>query len=474
LIDRFLQVQKAAQRSRDISIHNRSGLVEGKAYDRTGRVSSDPRQLQQFIFRRGKVSVQLRHDDLRTPVKISGSMVIPKPLPGEKNFGFAGVRQVANRWESLKPAPVVGQDGCHLRLLEHEFRDKDCIRIRSFAPRQLATLTLKPGDQGYAKLRAFNEVLLHPFAPVNSYTIAITPLQAEALRTLLKRQGFEFFDRPYTIFFAQKAKLSIAVYEKGPKVVVQGKDTEDFVRFYLEPEILKEARVGYEEVLQPEMFEPHFGIDESGKGDFFGPLVIAGVYVECEIARHLLSLGVIDSKRIGSDKRIGQLADGILRTPGLAANIVLIGPEKYNSLYEKVANLNDLLAWGHARVIENLLMQRPDCKRSLSDKFANERVIQNALLKQGRQIQIDQRTKAESDIAVAAASILARNKFVRWLDTRGAQLGIALPKGVSGPVKSAARAVVGKVGRDALRTLAKMHFRTSAEVLDENANEART
>jgi ribonuclease HIII len=474
LIDRFLQVQKAAQRSRDISIHNRRGLVEGKAYDRTGRVSSDPRQLQQFIFRRGKVSVQLPHDDLRAPVKISGSVVIPKPLPGEKNFGFAGVRQVANRWESLKPAPVVGQDGCHLRLLEHEFRDKDCIRIRSFAPGQLAALTLKPGDQGCAKLRAFNEVLLHPFAPVNSYTIAITPLQAEALRTLLKGQGFEFSDRPYTIFFAQKAKLSIAVYEKGPKVVVQGKDTEDFVRFYLEPEILKEARIGYEEVLQPEMFEPHFGIDESGKGDFFGPLVIAGVYVEREIARHLLSLGVIDSKRIGSDKRIGQLADGILRTPGLAANIVLIGPEKYNSLYEKFANLNDLLAWGHARVIENLLMQKPDCKRSLSDKFANERVIQNALLKQGRQIQIDQRTKAESDIAVAAASILARNKFVRWLDTRGAQLGIALPKGVSGPVKSAARAVVGKVGRDALRTLAKMHFRTSAEVLDENANEART
>jgi ribonuclease HIII len=407
-------------------------------------------------------------------VKISGPIVISKPLPGVKNFSFASVRQVADRRESLEPALVIGQDRCHLRLLEHEFRDEDRIRIRSFAPRQFTALTLKPVDQRRAKLRAFNEILFHPFAPLNSYTIAITPLQAEALRILLQDQGFEFVVRPYTIFFAQKAKLSIAVYEKGPKVVIQGKDTEEFVRFYLEPEILKEARVGYEEVLQPEMFEPHFGIDESGKGDFFGPLVIAGVYVEREIARHLLSLGVMDSKRIGSDKRIRQLADGILRTSGLAANIVLIGPEKYNSLYEKLANLNDLLAWGHARVIENLLMQRPDCKRSLSDKFANERVIQNALLKQGRQIQIDQRTKAESDIAVAAASILARDKFVRWLDTRGEQLGIKLPKGVSGTVKSAARAVVEKVGHDALRTIAKMHFRTSAEVLRENANEART
>src|SRR6202021_3067263 len=128
--------------------------------------------------------------------------------------------------------------------------------------------------------------------------------QAEALRKLLKDKGFEFVDRPYTIFFCQKAKLSIAVYEKGPKVGVQGKETEDFVRFYLEPEILKEARIGYEEVFNPAMFEPHFGIDESGKGDFFGPLVIAGVYVDRGIARKLMEAGIQDSKKIGSDKKI--------------------------------------------------------------------------------------------------------------------------------------------------------------------------
>ena len=309
---------------------------------------------------------------------------------------------------------------------------------------------------------------------MNSYTISIRPSQAEALRNLLKDRGFEFADRPYTLFFAQKEKLSVAVYEKGPKVVVQGKETEDFVRFYLEPEILKEARVGYEEVLNPAMFEPHFGIDESGKGDFLGPLVIAGVYVDREIARQLLALGVTDSKKISSDNRIHQLAEEIGRTPGLAANVVLIGPEKYNLLYEKFGNLNDLLAWGHARVIENLLLQRPDCKRSLSDKFANERVIQRALLKQAREIQIDQQTKAESDIAVAAASILARAKFVSWMETRGKALGIVLPKGVSAAVKSAARAVVEKAGRDSLRTIAKMHFRTSAEVLDESGREPKS
>ena len=299
---------------------------------------------------------------------------------------------------------------------------------------------------------------------MNSYTVPITAEQAEALRALLADQGFDFVERPYTIFFAQKGKLSVAVYEKGPKVVVQGKETEEFVRFHLEPEILKEAKLGYEEILNPEMFEPHFGIDESGKGDFFGPLVIAGVYVDKGIARQLINIGVMDSKRVGSDNRIRALAEEIRRTPGLIYNVVLIGPQKYNSLYEKFANLNDLLAWGHARVIENLLEARPDCKRSLSDKFANENVIKRALLKQGRMIQIDQRTKAESDIAVAAASIFAREKFVQWLDRANKQFGIVLPKGVSAAVKTAAQALVAKHGFDALQSAAKTHFRTAAEI----------
>jgi ribonuclease HIII len=199
-------------------------------------------------------------------------------------------------------------------------------------------------------------------------------------------------------------------------------------------------------------------------------LVIAGVYVEREVTRHFLTLGVTDSKRIGSDSKILRLAEEIRRTPGTSVSIVLIGPEKYNTLYDKLANLNDLLAWGHARVIENLLEQRPECTRSLSDKFANERVIERALLRQGRRIKIDQRTKAESDVAVAAASILAREKFVSWLDNRSRQLGIRLPKGVSAEVKSAALQLVEKFGRDVLGTVAKMHFRTSAEVLGENIN----
>jgi ribonuclease HIII len=125
-----------------------------------------------------------------------------------------------------------------------------------------------------------------PDKAITLYTTPVTPAQAAKLRALLREEGYKFETRPYTLYFAQKDKLTIAVYEKGPKLVAQGRGTEDFVKFRLEPEILGEAKLGYEEVLNPEMFEPHFGIDESGKGDFFGPLVIAGVYVDRDLARH--------------------------------------------------------------------------------------------------------------------------------------------------------------------------------------------
>src|ERR1700755_2835643 len=165
---------------------------------------------------------------------------------------------------------------------------------------------------------------------MNSYTHPLSPSQVTKLRALLQDLGFEFSPKQYTLFFAQKNKLSVAVYEKGPKVLVQGKGVEDFIQFELEPKILGEARLGYEEVHSPEMFEPHFGVDESGKGDFFGPLVIAGVYVDRGIARKFLEAGVQDSKRIGSDKRIRDLADVIRKTPGAVGDTVTIGPERYN------------------------------------------------------------------------------------------------------------------------------------------------
>ncbi len=295
------------------------------------------------------------------------------------------------------------------------------------------------------------------------HTCALTMPQALKLRTWLTEGGWKFEPRPYTIYFAQKDRLTVAVYEKGPKCVVQGRGTEDFVRFTLEPEIIGEAKLGYEEIHNPVMFEPHFGIDESGKGDFFGPLVIAGAYTDRESTHALREAGIVDSKRITSDARIRELAKVIRETEGVAFSSITLAPEKYNTLYKKFGNLNRMLGWGHAKVIENLLDLRPECPRALSDQFADPSLIERMFKEKGR-IKLESRTKAESDTAVAAASILARERFINWLRDTGREIGVPLLKGVSGPVKDTGRELVKRFGGDVLLRVAKVHFRTAHEV----------
>jgi ribonuclease HIII len=308
---------------------------------------------------------------------------------------------------------------------------------------------------------------------LTSHTAPLTAAQAARLRELLEERGYDFEPKPHTLYAAKKGKLHVAVYEKGPKLLVQGKETEDFVRFLLEPEVLGEARLGYEEELDPAMFAPHFGIDESGKGDYFGPLVVAGAYTDAAIARALMAAGVMDSKRIASARRIRELAAKIRAVPGIATSVVAIGPERYNEMFASFGNLNRLLAWGHAKVIENLAAQRPGCPRALSDQFARPEVLARALKQQGVAIELEQRTKGESDIAVAAASILARERFIDWIDKTSAAGGIVLPLGASAAVVEAARQVVARHGPAALGKVAKLHFKTTSGVLG-NSNGSGT
>ena len=298
-----------------------------------------------------------------------------------------------------------------------------------------------------------------------SFTFKVDSAQAAKLRGILEEKGFTFREVPYTLYGAQKQKLTVNAYTSG-KLLVQGRGAQEFIEFTLEPEVLGEAKLGYDEVHNPEMFQPHLGIDESGKGDFFGPLVIAGVFVDGELPRQLLDIGVKDSKQITSDKRALDLAEEIKELITLDRfNVVVISPEKYNALYVKFRNLNSLLAWGHATVIENLLTRWPNCPRALSDKFAHESLIQRALKEHGKKIVLQQRTKAESDIAVAAASILARAAFLTRLQYLGEKAGVTLPKGASAQVKAVAKEIVAKSGPEALKAVCKFHFKTYAEVI---------
>src|SRR5215207_3343398 len=301
--------------------------------------------------------------------------------------------------------------------------------------------------------------------PLTSHTCKLTATQAEALNKHLAASGFEFREVPYARFAATKEKLSVLFYESG-KLVVQGKGTQDFVEFVLEPEILKEVKLGYEEVLNPDLLLARFGVDESGKGDFFGPLCIAGVYVNEAVVRTWKDSRIRDSKNISSDKKIAEFADLIRDTPGCVVSVVPIGNEAYNRLYSKMKSVNTLLAWGHARVIENLLLQKhrmdPPPVRAISDQFASSKeVVAKSLMSLGREIELVQRHKAEADLAVAAASILARNEFVKRLAGLEKQFGMKLPKGASAAVDAAAKEFIEKYGAGEMPKVAKMHFRTA-------------
>ncbi|QPD05889.1 MAG: Ribonuclease [Candidatus Nitrospira kreftii] len=204
------------------------------------------------------------------------------------------------------------------------------------------------------------------------------------------------------------------------------------------------------------------GIDESGKGDYFGPLVIAAVFVDATTQRELTLIGARDSKKL-SDGRVLEMAHDIkIICPH---SVIAIGPQKYNELYAKMRNLNRLLAWGHAKALENLLERGIRCERAISDQFGDERLILNALQEKGRTIVLEQRTKAESDLAVAAASILARAEFLIRLKRLSGEAGTTLPKGASPAVELAAKMIIKKHGRERLESVAKLHFKTTQAVL---------
>jgi len=301
--------------------------------------------------------------------------------------------------------------------------------------------------------------------PLTSYTGKLTDEQASVLQASLRARNWKPREVPYARFAFESDKTNIVFYESG-KLVVQGKGTQEFIEFVLEPEILKQARLGYETLLNPELLLPRIGVDESGKGDFFGPLCIAGAYINESVIKAWQDAGIRDSKNISSDKKIGELAEKIRKTPGCVVNTVVIGNEAYNRLYAKMKSVNAILAWGHARVIENLMAQRhqmnPVPVKAISDQFAASKdVIAKALMSLGREIELVQRHKAEEDLAVAAASILARDGFVTGLAKLEKQFNVELPKGASTAVDAAAKKFVETQGAENLSKIAKVHFRTA-------------
>ncbi|MHB8579629.1 MAG: ribonuclease HIII [Ignavibacteriaceae bacterium] len=259
-----------------------------------------------------------------------------------------------------------------------------------------------------------------------------------------------------------KEKIVLLVYfgKGGVKTVLQGnKETVLYreINDFLFGEKLFEVK---EEFTEPKNY---IGTDESGKGDYFGPLVIAGVFADEKNIKLLKAKGVKDSKEL-SDRSIKLIAEDIKKIVQDNFEIILITPKKYNELHSKVKNVNKILGWGHAKVLENLL-HRSDAKEAISDKFGNESLIRDSLQEKGRSIILHQFTKAEKFTAVAAASILAREKMVEWFDIHNRILKIELPKGASNAVNEAAKQIIKIYGTSKLEEIAKLHFRTTAKLL---------
>ena len=261
-----------------------------------------------------------------------------------------------------------------------------------------------------------------------------------------------------------KNNLKLQVYfgKKGNKVVLQGNKEIEFYQKVKEivygPELFKYNK---DELIEPESY---IGTDESGKGDYFGPLIIAGVFVNKNTLSLLRKVGVRDSKEINSNYSIKSLSSEIKRIIGNSFSLVIVSPEKYNELYKSFKNVNKLLGWGHARVLENILKVQ-EAPEAISDKFGDESYIRNSLQEKGKNILLHQITKAERYTAVAAASILARDKFNDWFEKKSKELNFQIPKGASEQVEEAAKRLKTIYGEEFLQKYVKLHFKTSKKIL---------
>ena len=293
----------------------------------------------------------------------------------------------------------------------------------------------------------------------NCYVTKLDTSLAEKMEQDLIEKGFLITTPPYTIFCAKKPGISCCLYLSG-KFTVQGKDKDDFIIYYLEPEILKEF--SYSNPKSTISQTKRIGCDEAGKGDFFGPLCCASFYYDPSQTDFLLSLGVGDSKTL-NDSKIAIIAAKLKQS--CEYEIISIFPKKYNELYERFKNLNILLGWAHVKAM-TLLAKKVDCKDVLLDQFAKPPFMSNLLKKSGNtDINLTERTKAEEDIAVACASILARDAFVKGMDKLSYDYEMEIPKGASKKVILAGKKFLSTYGRGRLPEVSKVHFKTYRDLL---------
>lgn len=289
------------------------------------------------------------------------------------------------------------------------------------------------------------------------FTAVIDLKLAPKIKEDLLSQGFTLSTPPYTVFSAKKKGVSCTLYESG-KLTVQGAEKEAFIEFYLEPEILQEFRFSHP--VAHLNLTPHIGMDEAGKGDFYGPLCVAAVYADGEGIKKLQEMGVKDSKKF-TDESIHKMAKKI--RDAFPYTVIRLFPTKYNELHRKFKNLNRLLAWAHTAALGDLVT-KTGCREALLDQFADPHVMQTMLKQKKLEVNLQQKVRGEEDLVVAAASILARAGFLEGLAKLSEEVGVQLPKGAAKIVIDVGRKIVAQMGKEVLEKVAKTHFKTMAEI----------
>jgi len=288
----------------------------------------------------------------------------------------------------------------------------------------------------------------------NTFVLIIDGTRAAELRDALEEKGFTITTPPYTFFAAKKPSLHCTFYTSG-KLCIQGKEAKEFIEFYLEPEFLQTFPITLENL------KPHLGSDEAGKGDFFGPLCVAGLYADTKGIEALKALGVGDSKTL-KDSLVITLCRKLKQTFPHA--IIRLYPWKYNDLYARFGNLNRMLAWAHASILEKL-SKETGCVDALVDQFAKKELLESFVNIPKLKQNLVQKTKGESDLVVAAASILARGAFLEGLEKLEKEYTFKLPKGASKKVIDAGTDFIQTHGQEALKFVGKLHFKTLDAIL---------
>lgn len=287
-------------------------------------------------------------------------------------------------------------------------------------------------------------------------TIVITvPATRRAdLRASLAAGPFEFRPVPHALFSAKGEGAVATLYASG-KLVVQSAEPEVFVQRWLSLEAPTSAAVESEPSVASAVDEAVIGSDEVGKGDYFGPLVVVAVRLEPGQSDEIRRSGVRDSKTLTDEQciRLG----GALRSR-YAVAVERLDPTDYNRVYIP-GKLNDLLADLHTKAVTRLAT--PDV-HVVVDRFANERLLVQRMKSLG--VRLEQRVRAESEPAVAAASVVAREEFLTALKELSEKAAVHLRKGAGSPVDVAARQYVALHGFDALSKVAKLHFKNTQKI----------